>query len=223
MERPNIIFIYADDMGWKDAGFMASEFYDTPSIDALAASGRIFTNAYANAPNCAPSRAALMTGLYSPRTGIYTVGTSKRGKSEYRRIIPVQNNTILDTSFVTIAEALKKNGYTSISIGKWHLGDDPETGPLNQGFDFNIGGTHLGHPKSYFSPYKNPKLSDGPEGEYLTDRLTNEALKFIDQHKDDEFADMTGQQLINVFMDWFKITKQFKIYFISIDFFRKLQ
>ncbi len=187
MERPNIIFIYADDMGWKDAGFMASKFYDTPSIDALAASGRIFTNAYANAPNCAPSRAALMTGLYSPRTGIYTVGTSKRGKSEYRRIIPVQNNTILDTSFVTIAEALKKNGYTSISIGKWHLGDDPETGPLNQGFDFNIGGTHLGHPKSYFSPYKNPKLSDGPEAEYLTDRLTNEALKFIDQHKDKPF------------------------------------
>jgi arylsulfatase A-like enzyme len=187
MKRPNIIFIYADDLGWKDVGFMGSKFYDTPSLDALAAGGRVFTNAYANAPNCAPSRAALLTGLYSPRTGIFTVGTSERGKSEFRRIIPIQNKTVLDTGFITIAEAFRQNGYTSISIGKWHLGDDPESGPLEQGFDFNVGGWHLGHPKSYFSPYKNPVLSDGPEGEYLTDRLTNEALNFIEQHKNKPF------------------------------------
>jgi len=187
IKRPNIIFIYADDLGWKDAGFMGSKFYDTPSLDALAASGRFFTNAYANAPNCAPSRAALLTGLYAPRTGIFTVGTSERGKSELRRIIPIQNKTVLDTGFVTIAEALRQNGYTSISIGKWHLGDDPETGPLEQGFDFNVGGWHLGHPKNYFSPYKNPFLKDGPEGEYLTDRLTSEALNFIEQHKNKPF------------------------------------
>ncbi len=186
-KRPNIVFIYADDLGWKDAGFMGSKFYDTPSLDALAASGRIFTNAYANAPNCAPSRAALLTGLYLPRTGVFTVGTSKRGKSKFRRIIPVQNKTVLDTSFITIAEALRQNGYTSISIGKWHLGDDPESGPLEQGFDYNVGGWHLGHPKSYFSPYKNPVLEDGPEGEYLTDRLTNEALSFIEKNKDKPF------------------------------------
>lgn len=187
IKKPNIIFIYADDLGWKDAGFMGSKFYETPSMDALAASGKVFTNAYANAPNCAPSRAALLTGLYSPRTGIFTVGTSKRGKSRFRRIIPVQNKTILDTGFVTIAETLRKNGYTTISIGKWHLGDDPETGPLEQGFDFNVGGFHLGHPKSYFSPYKNPVLKDGPDGEYLTDRLTNEALNFIENNKDKPF------------------------------------
>ena len=137
-EKPNIVFILADDLGWKDTGYMGSKYYETPAIDRLATNGKVFTNAYANAPNCAPSRAALLTGLYAPRTGIYTVGSSKRGKSEYRRLIPVPNKTILDTSFTTIAEVLKQNGYVCASIGKWHLGDDPLTGPLNQGFDKNI-------------------------------------------------------------------------------------
>ena len=185
--KPNIVFIYADDLGWKDAGFMGSKYYETPAIDALAGSGMVFTNAYANAPNCAPSRAALMSGLYAPRTGIYTVGSSKRGKSKYRKIIPVKNKTILDTSFVTIAEVLKKNGYATASVGKWHLGEGELTGPLGQGFDMNVGGWHLGHPRSYFSPYRNRFLPDGPKGEYLTDRLTAEALKFIESNKDKPF------------------------------------
>ena len=186
-QKPNIVFILADDQGWKDAGFMGSKFYETPAIDRLAASGKIFTNAYSNAPNCAPSRAALLTGLYSPRTGIYTVGSSERGKSVYRRLIPIPNKTILDTSFTTIAEVLKQNGYVCASIGKWHLGEDPLTGPLNQGFDKNIGGWHLGHPKSYFSPYGNPALEDGSKGEYLTDRLTEEAIKFIKENRSKPF------------------------------------
>ncbi len=181
--KPNIVFIYADDLGWKDVGFMGSEFYDTPSIDALASSGIVLNNAYANAPNCAPSRAALMSGKYSPRTGIYTVGSSERGKSKFRKIIPVKNRTVLDTSFVTIAEVLKENGYTCASVGKWHLGEGKLTGPLGQGFDVNVGGWHLGHPKSYFSPYHNKYLSDGYKGEYLTDRLTDESLKFIEKNK----------------------------------------
>jgi len=181
--KPNIVFIYADDLGWKDAGFMGSKYYETPNIDALSRSGMVFTNAYANAPNCAPSRAALMTGLYAPRTGIYTVGTSKRGKSKFRKIIPVKNKTVLDTSFVTVAEVLKDNGYVTASIGKWHLGEGEITGPTGQGFDVNVGGWHLGHPKSYFSPYGNPYLPDGPKGEYLTDRLTEEAIKFIEENK----------------------------------------
>ena len=186
-KKPNIVFIYADDLGWKDVGFMGSKYYETPSIDALAASGMVFTNAYANAPNCAPSRAALMSGKYSPRTGIYTVGSSRRGKSKFRKLIPIKNKTVLDTSFVTIAEVLKQNGYTCASIGKWHLGEGELTGPLGQGFDLNIGGWHYGHPKSYFSPYGNPYLPDGPKGQYLTDRLTDEAIKFIKNNKDKPF------------------------------------
>ena len=185
--KPNVILIYADDLGWKDTGFMGSKYYETPELDKLAASGMVFTNAYANAPNCAPSRAALMTGLYAPRTGIYTVGTSKRGNKKLRKLIPVKNKTVLDTSFVTIAEVLKKNGYVTASIGKWHLGEGDVTGPTGQGFDLNVAGWHLGHPKSYFSPYGNPYLTDGPKGEYLTDRLTTEALKFIEKNRDKPF------------------------------------
>ncbi len=185
--KPNIILILSDDQGWKDAGYMGSEYYETPSIDALAASGMTFTNAYANAPNCAPSRACLLTGMYTPRHGIYTVNSSARGKSEFRKIIPIENKTILDTSFITIAEVLGENGYTSISIGKWHLGNDSIGLPQSQGFDENVGGYQLGHPKSYFSPYKNPYLSDGPDGEYLTDRLTEEALDFLNRNKDNPF------------------------------------
>ncbi len=185
--RPNIVFILADDQGWRDLGYMGSKYYETPEIDRLAASGMVFTNAYANAPNCAPTRAALMTGLYAPRTGIYTVGSSERGKAALRRLIPVENKTVLDTAFITIAEALHANGYVCASIGKWHLGDPPGFGPGAQGFDLNVAGWHLGHPRSYFSPYHNPYLPDGPKGEYLTDRLTAEAEKFIEANKDRPF------------------------------------
>ncbi|GAI17889.1 unnamed protein product, partial [marine sediment metagenome] len=174
-------------MGWKDAGFMGSKYYDTPAINALAANGMTFTNAYSNGPNCAPTRACLLTGLYPPRHGIYTVNSSARGKSALRKIIPIENKTILDTSFVTIAEILAKNGYSTISIGKWHLGNDSIGLPQSQGFDENVGGYHLGYPRSYFSPYHNPYLSDGQEGEYLTDRLTDEAIDFIEKNKDNPF------------------------------------
>ncbi len=187
VKKPNIILILADDLGWKDAGFMGSKYYETPALDALAASGMSFTNAYANAANCAPTRACLLTGLYTPRHGIYTVNSSARGKSAFRKLIPIENTSILDTSFVTIAEVLKANGYTSSSIGKWHLGNDSIGLPQSQGFDENIGGYHLGHPKSYFSPYENPYLPDGQEGEYLTDRLTWEAIDFIERNKDNPF------------------------------------
>ena len=178
---PNIIFILVDDMGWKDVGFMGNTFYETPHIDQLAAEGMVFTQAYANAPNCAPSRACLMTGMYSPRHGIYTVGTSERGKSRNRKLIPTPNTTTLDTNFVTLAEQLVGAGYTTAHMGKWHLGKGIH-GPLNQGFQINIAGNHRGHPKSYFSPYSNEDISDGPDGEYLTDRLIEEATSFIQTH-----------------------------------------
>jgi arylsulfatase A-like enzyme len=174
-EKPNIIYINIDDLGWKDLGFMGSEFYETPRVDALASEGVVFTNAYAPAANCAPSRASCLTGQYTPRHGIYTVNNADRGDSRTRKLIPVTNRTVLPANQVTIAENLKANGYVTAHIGKWHLGDDSTA----QGFDINIGGSSIGHPKGYFSPYQNPDLEDGPQGEYLTDRLTEEAIQFI--------------------------------------------
>ncbi len=186
--RPNIVFIFIDDMGWRDVGFMGSQYYETPNIDKLAGNGMVFTNAYSNAPNCAPARACLFSGQYGPRHGVYTVASSSRGQSKLRKLIPIENTTVLDSNIVTIAEAIKPAGYVSASIGKWHLGDDPQFGPIGQGFDVNIGGYSAGHPqKGYFVPYNNPELPDGPQGEYLTDRLTDEALNFIETNKDRPF------------------------------------
>jgi arylsulfatase A-like enzyme len=184
-KRPNVVFIVIDDMGWKDVGYMGSTYYETPNIDALASKGVAFSNAYAPAANCAPSRACMMSGQNTPRHGIYTVGASERGKAETRKLIPIENTLTLADSVVTIAEALKKEGYRTAQMGKWHIGDDP----CAQGFDVNIAGSHAGHPKSYFSPYKNMQLKDGPEGEYLTDRLTDEAIAYIKQNK----PELTGK------------------------------
>lgn len=181
--RPNIVFILIDDLGWSDTSFMGNPVYETPNLDKLSSESIVFTNAYAPAANCAPSRACIMSGKNTPRHGIYTVGSSQRGKSKDRKIIPTPNETTLDDSFITLAEALKNNGYTTASMGKWHLGEDPKT----QGFDVNIGGSHAGHPKSYFSPYKNDNITDGNDGEYLTDRLTDEAIGFIKNNKENPF------------------------------------
>lgn len=187
-KRPNIIFIMIDDMGWRDVGFMGSKYYETPNINKLAGEGMVFTNAYANAANCAPTRASFLTGRYTPRHGVYTVGNSDRGSSSNRRLIPIANDTTLDAYHVTIAEALKPAGYVSASIGKWHMGTDPQLGPIGQGFDVNVGGFSAGSPPGgYFSPYKNPELPNGPDEEYLTDRLTDEALKFIETNKNSPF------------------------------------
>ncbi len=194
--NPNIIFFFVDDMGWKDTGFMGSSYYETPNIDRMAGKAAVFTNAYSNAPNCAPSRACLLTGKYSPHHGVYTVGSSERGRSENRKLIPTGNKTVLDTSFVTVAEKLQEHGYKTISLGKYHLGSDAEgNGPLSQGFGINVGGGHEGLPPSYFYPWCNRDSSwclpalDRPEkgDEYLTGHLTEEAVEFMEKNHDGPF------------------------------------
>lgn len=179
----NVILFYADDLGWMDLAVQGSPYYETPNLDRLAASGMRFTQAYANAANCAPSRACLMTGLYSPRHGIYTVGNSDRGKSKHRKLIPTPNTTILDRSFRTMGQLFQDHGYRTCIAGKWHLSSDP----IPYGFDRNFGGYQSGSPRSYFSPYKNPALPDGPEGEHLPDRLATDVSRWISEQQDSSF------------------------------------
>ena len=183
--QPNIVFYFIDDLGWTDVSFMGSKYYETPHVDQLAREGMKFMDAYACAPNCAPSRACLMSGLYGPRHGVYTVANSDRGQAKFRKLIPIENITELDGRFVTIAETLKAAGYVTATMGKWHLGADPTT----QGFDVNIAGKHWGSPSGggYHSPYNYPNLVTEEKGEYLTDRLGEEACKFIEQNKDNPF------------------------------------
>ncbi|WP_209330782.1 sulfatase [Lunatimonas salinarum] len=175
--KPNIILINVDDLGWKDLGFMGSDYYETPNLDKLAAQGMVFYHAYAAAANCAPSRAAMMSGMNTPKHQIYTVGSSERGDAKTRRIIPTANNDFLPHSIYTLAEMLQDNGYITGTFGKWHVNEDPR----QHGFDVNVGGSQRGNPGSggYVSPYKIDFIEDGPEGEYLTDRLTDEAIAFI--------------------------------------------
>lgn len=171
--KPNFVFILIDDLGWTDLGFMGSKYYETPRIDKLAAEGVVFTNAYSNAPNCAPTRACLMSGQYTPRHGVYTVGTSERGESKRRRLIPVANTEELGAGHVTLAEALKPAGYTCACLGKWHLGTKSPYRPQDRGFDVVWDRTGGGH----FTK----------DGEYLTDRLTREAVNFMEAHRDRPF------------------------------------
>ena len=181
-KKPNVVMIVIDDLGWADLGYMGSNFYETPNIDQLANEGLVFTNAYAGAANCAPSRACLLTGLNTPRHGVYTVSPSARGKEKKKKITPTTNINFVDTAMVTLADEMRNAGYVTCNIGKWHIGENPG----EQGIDVNIAGGKWGHPKSYFAPYIYPEI-DAPEGEYLTDRLTNEAIKFVTEHKDDPF------------------------------------
>jgi arylsulfatase A-like enzyme len=174
-KRPNILLINVDDMGWRDVGFMGSKYYETPNIDQLATKGLVFTDAYAAAANCAPSRACMMSGQWTPRHGIYTVANSDRGKAADRKLIPIANNETLSDQNKIIAEVLQDAGYATCMAGKWHLTDDP----TKRGFDVNIGGSHAGSPGSYTPPYKNIPL-DPPTNDYdLTRLITDRSIDFL--------------------------------------------
>ncbi len=180
-QPPNILFIYLDDFGWRDAGFMGSDFFETPHIDRLAGEGMVFTNAYSAAANCAPARACLLSGQYTPRHEIFNVGTGPRGDARYRRLEHVPGVNTLRPEIKTWAECFQDAGYTTGIMGKWHLSDDPR----DYGFDINIGGTHSGSPpKGYYPPHNVPGLKNAPASEYLTDRLSSEACQFIRDHKE---------------------------------------
>lgn len=189
-DKPNIILVVADDLGWTDLACFGSEYYETPNLDKLASQGVRFTAAYTSGPNCAPTRAALISGQQYPNNPVYTVASGARGSEKHRKMIPVKNVQTLPNSHITIAESLKKAGYTTAHMGKWHLGDPApgKGGPKQQGFDLNVAGNHSGSPRGgYFAPYKNDQLKQGPKGEYLTDRLADEAVKFIEAHADQPF------------------------------------
>jgi arylsulfatase A-like enzyme len=184
-EKPNFLFILVDDLGWADVKCNNPEtFYDTPNIDKLAERGVRFTNAYASCPVCSPTRASLITGKYPARLNItdWIPGRNPKGT----KLVGPSDKHELPFEEITIAETLKENGYATAFFGKWHLGGENFL-PDSHGFDINIGGNHRGQPKSYYSPYSNPKLSDGPDGEYLTDRLTNEAIQFMEKNRETPF------------------------------------
>ncbi|WP_373514027.1 sulfatase [Persicitalea sp.] len=178
-----IILILADDLGWKDVGFNGSRYYHTPILDSLAAKSLVFSRAYANASNCAPSRACLMSGAYSARHGVYTVSPPDRGDARTRKLVPSPNEEFLSSDFKTLGKVFQEAGFKTAAMGKWHIGDDP----TKQGFDVHKGGGRAGHPKTYFSPYSLKYLSDGPEGEYLTDRVTQESIGFMQENRNEDF------------------------------------
>src|SRR5687767_1324861 len=190
-DRPNIVLIVADDLGWADLGCYGSKYHKTPHLDRLAAEGLRFTQAYAAAPVCSPTRAAIMTGKHPARLGI-TDWLPGRADRPDQKLLRPPLVTDLPASEVTLPAALKKGGYATGHIGKWHLGG-ASARPQDRGFDVNVAGDHTGTPLSYFAPYQGkggrfmPGLETAPAGEYLTDRLAAEAEKFLDAHKDKPF------------------------------------
>ena len=204
VEKPklNIVFILIDDMGWTDLGCYGSDYYETPNVDRLARQGMMFTDAYAASCVCSPTRVSILTGKYPGRLHI-THAIPIQGAERIKEPLPLieaiyKKNLPLEE--VTIAEALKAGGYISATMGKWHVCWEKDFYPKAQGFDVNVGGNNMGNPGNYFYPYngawrmtkKHPlirwnTLPDGEQGEYLTDRLTDEALDFMERHKERPF------------------------------------
>lgn len=196
--KPNVLIILADDLGWADLSCYGSSFYETPHLDQLAKEGARFTQFYAASPVCSPTRASVLTGKYPNKTGItdWITGRQAGGKAKpYEKLIGPETAYQLQVKEKTIAQYALQNGYRTFFAGKWHLGETENDWPESFGFQTNKGGWSKGSPTGrindstggFFVPYKNPRLSDGPQGEYLTDRLTNECLQFLDQQQEQPF------------------------------------
>ena len=183
MTQPNIIFILIDDLGWRDLTCYGSEFYETPNLDRLAAEGMIFSDAYAACPVCSPTRASILTGKYPATVGVTDwIDWGKRTHPARGKLIDVPYIDHLTLDETSLASALNEGGYNTWHVGKWHLGGEAYY-PQTYGFDVNVGGCVWGSPANgYFSPYDIPGFENGPEGEYLTDRLTNEAIRLIENN-----------------------------------------
>ena len=189
---PNVVFILVDDLGAHDLGYAGSNYYETPYIDRLAAQSMNFTNGYAASRVCSPSRASIMTGLYPTRHGITDwigakTDTAWRSLNRHDKLLPARYVHQLSSDYTTLPEALKSVGYKTFFAGKWHLGDEGSY-PEDHGFDINVGGFENGYPAGgFFSPYQNPKMSDGKKGENLSVRLAQETADFIEAHQDTTF------------------------------------
>jgi len=186
---PNILFIFADDLGWRDTSANGSDFNETPNLTRLAAEGMTFTQAYASAANCAPSRACLLSGQYTPRHGIYAVDNTMRGPKELMRMVPIPNRQDLDPSNVTFAEAMKSAGYTTGHFGKWHLGDGPSA-PGAQGFDVTF--------NSRPNPNQRRDEPDDPKGLYS---LTRAAGDFIESNRNRPFLAYVAHHAIHTSLE----------------------
>ena len=185
--KPNFVFILIDDYGWKDTGFNGSTFYETPHIDRLARSGMIFTDGYSASPVCSPTRAALMTGRYPARLHLTAHLQGASNRYHFTKVLPPNARLELPLEEITIAEALRQQGYRTACIGKWHLGAKGFL-PAEQGFDVVAGGDEAGSTNSFFFPAWQKKVPlEGRAGDYLTDRLTDLAVEFIAQSKDRPF------------------------------------
>ena len=185
--RVNFVFFLVDDLGWADLGCYGSSFYETPHIDALRASGMKFTHGYAACPVCSPTRASILTGRHPVRVNItdWIPGMSVP-RARNPRFLHVEDRDNLALDEVTIAELLKEHGYQTFFAGKWHLGNQGHW-PTDQGFDINVGGCEKGSPPGgYYAPWTNPTLKANQRDEYLTERLTEESLNFLESRRADQ-------------------------------------
>src|SRR5690349_21805037 len=178
---PNVIVILADDFGWTDLACYGSDLHETPHLDRLAKDGMKFTQSYSACTVCSPTRAAILTGKYPAR--LHVTDWIPGQMPENPKLLVPEWTKYLALEETTLARALRSAGYVKASIGKWHLGTE-EYWPEKHGFDINVAGSSAPAPPSYFAPYKIATLPDGPPGEYLTDRLGEEAARFIEQNKD---------------------------------------
>jgi len=183
--RPNVIVVLADDLGWSDLACYGSDLHETPHLDRLAKNGMRFTQNYSACTVCSPTRAALLTGKYPARLRItdWIPGLMP----DNPKLLAPDWTKYLPTTETTLARLFRAAGYVTALIGKWHLGGEAYY-PKKHGFDINIGGTDQAAPPSYFAPWKIPTLTEGKDGDYLTDRLAEEAVKFIEQTKDRPFS-----------------------------------